>query len=358
MKILAIDTSTDETSVAVTEDTHIISNVIWSQAVLHSKWGGVVPALARLEHQKRINWVVQQALKRSKSQPNQIDAIAVTVGPGLAIALEVGIKKAKELSYAFRKPLIAVNHLEGHILSPLAKPEGRLKDKGDIKINFPAAALVVSGGNTLLAYIKNIGSYKILARTHDDALGEALDKAARMLGLGYPGGPILEKFARTGNADKYYLPVPLLGQERRAIYSYSGLKTAMWKLIEEIKKEKKEIKKEDIENLSASFQTSAFAHLIRVTSKIISDHKEIKDLLVGGGVSANNQLRKDLRRMGKKLEIKILFPYSKKLCLDNAAMIGIAAYFRAKRGKILDPDSIHLIDRLPDAQVEEKFKWE
>src|SRR3990167_2446837 len=225
MTILAIDTSCDETAAAVTRGNQILSNVIWSQALLHAKWGGVVPSLAKRLHGERIGWVVEKAVKSSKLKVKSFDAVAVTVGPGLAIALEVGIAKAKELALKWYKPLIPVNHLEGHILSPLARSQSMIYDLSPV-INFPVLGLVISGGHTELVAIEKIGQYKILARTMDDALGEALDKAARMLGLGYPGGAVLEKLAREGNPSVYKLTLPLLGRENQGKFSYSGLKTA------------------------------------------------------------------------------------------------------------------------------------
>lgn len=346
MKILAIDTATDETAAAVTEGTRIISNVIWSQASLHAKWGGVVPSLAQRAHEERIDWVIEKSIKYQ-----DLDAIAVTAGPGLAITLGVGIDRAKRLAKKFNKPVIAVNHLEGHILSPFAQPKNKRTE--EIKnLKFPALGLVVSGGNTQLVLVKKIGEYKILAQTVDDALGEALDKAARMLGLGYPGGAILEKFAKEGNPKVYKLPIPLLGEEKKMIFSYSGLKTAMYRLVES----EKPLTIEKIYNLAACFQDVAFEHLIRVLSLALRHRSyAISRLSVGGGVSANAELRKRLRKLGREFNIKVLFPYTKKLCTDNAAMIGIAAYFKAQREEFVK--DINKIDRVPNAKLDEKFPF-
>lgn len=344
MKILAIDTSCDETAAAVTEGTKILSNVIWSQASAHAKFGGVMPSLARRMHEERIEWVVERALTNSQLTINKIDAIAVTIGPGLSIALGVGVNKAKELAKKYNKKLIAVNHLEAHILSPLAT------SNKFSKLQFPALGLVVSGGNTILVRINKIGDYETLAQTTDDALGEALDKGARMLGLGYPGGAILEKMARSTRPTRsgqahYKLPVPIAGQEERKIFTYSGLKTAMNRLVES----EKPLTKEKIYDLAASYQDTAFTHLIRVISHVVR-HSDTKysDLLVGGGVAANIELRKRLRKIGKEFEISVHFPYSSKLTGDNAAMIGIAAYFKAQKGEFTDPD---MIDRDPNAKL-------
>lgn len=340
MKILSIDTSCDETAAAVTEGTKILSNVIWSQASLHAKFGGVMPSLAQREHEEHINWVVKRAMTNGKCKIEDLDCIAVTVGPGLSIALGVGINKARELAKKYNKKLIAVNHLEGHLLSPLANEKWKIENE-----KFPMLGIVISGGNTQLILIKEIGKYEILAETQDDALGEALDKSARMLGLGYPGGAILEKMARLGDSKKYKLPIPIVGYEDRKIFTYSGLKTAMSRLVES----EKPLTKEKIYDLAACFQDIAFTHLIRVCSYIISNSQlSIHCLLVGGGVSANVELRKRLRQMGKRFGVTVHFPYSKKLYGDNAAMIGIAAYFKTQRGEFIEIDKI---DRDPRAKL-------
>lgn len=341
MKILAIDTSCDETAAAITDGTKIISNIVWSQALLHAKFGGVMPSLAQRMHEERIDWVIDKAIKSSGLKIDNLDAIAVTVGPGLSIALGVGIDRAKKLAIKYNKKLIAVNHLEGHILSPLANSKLDISD-----LKFPILGLVVSGGNTILVKINKIGSYETLAQTTDDALGEALDKGARMLGLGYPGGATLEKLARGGEINSYKLPIPILGQEQRKIFTYSGLKTAMSRLTEF----EKPLTKIKIQNLAACFQNVAFEHLIRVLRYCMIHNSEpkIQDLLVGGGVAANIELRKRLRRLGKEFDISVHFPYSKKITGDNAAMIGVAAYFKTKRNGYIDPV---LVDRKPSAKI-------
>lgn len=215
MKILAIDTSCDETAAAVVEDTTILSNIIWSQASAHAKFGGVMPSLAQRMHEERIDFVINKAIVNCKLKIENCDCIAVTIGPGLSIALGVGINKAKELAKKYKKPLIPINHLEGHVLSPFAISNSQLSISNKftiLNLQLPALGLVISGGNTVLVKMNKIGEYETLAATVDDALGEALDKAARMLGLGYPGGAILEKFAKLGDPKKYKLTIPLLGQ--------------------------------------------------------------------------------------------------------------------------------------------------
>jgi len=350
-KILSIDTSCDETSVAVTEDLKVLSNVLWSQASLHNKWGGVYPSLAKRAHEEHIDWVVEKALSTAKIAIEKIDAIAVTVGPGLAVALEVGIRKAKELSKKNNKPFIPINHIEGHLLSVLAKPIS-FKPPDNHQNLFPAMALVASGKHTDLILIKNVGKYEIIGHTVDDALGEALDKAARMLSLGYPGGAILEKFAKEGNLNAYSLTIPMLGQEHRFEFSYSGIKTAIWKLVEK----EKPLNKQKIVDLAASFQNIAFKHIERLTAKVLEKYK-VKSFFFGGGVSANTELRKRLRKMCKEKGIKLLVPYSKKLCTDNAAMIGIAAHFKLKEKEYFKPVEIDHVERIPRAKVDEKLSF-
>jgi N6-L-threonylcarbamoyladenine synthase len=383
IKILAIDTSCDETAVAVTQGNKILSNVLWSQASLHSKFGGVYPSLAKRAHEERIDWVVEKALKSAfgskqttdYSLQKNITAFAVTVGPGLAIALGVGINKAKELTRKYNKSLIPVNHIEGHVLSVFVTPKNskleilNSKQTSNIKSKipnktpnsnyessftyhrslFPAMALIASGKHTDLIYVKDIGDYKIIAHTIDDALGEALDKAARMLGLGYPGGPVLEKLAKDGDPNVYSLPVPLAGQKDRMEFSYSGLKTAMYKLVEN----EKPLTRQKVANLAAAFQSTAFEHVVNLVNSALDKHRETKTFLFGGGVSANSQLRKKIRKICNQHKIKFLVPYSKKLCTDNAAMIGVVAGYKHANGNFIKPENVDKIDRLPRLKIDE-----
>jgi N6-L-threonylcarbamoyladenine synthase len=385
MKILAIDTSCDETAAAVTENTTILSNIVWSQASLHTKWGGILPSLAKREHEKHIDWVIKKAVQSAKCKVQKLDAVAVTIGPGLAIALEVGIKKATELAKKHKKPLILVNHTEGHVLSPLAQPKtenyklphfakasrGRQIPNSKSKtqnnppftvhgtpITFPAIGIVTSGKHTELIRIEKIGKYKILAQTVDDALGEAFDKAARMLGLGYPGGAILEKFAKEGDSTKFVLPIPLTGQENRMIFSYSGLKTAMFRKVEELKNQNKGLTKTIICDLSAGFQKSAFRHFTRVFEYALSNglFGNAKQVFAGGGAMANITLRKEIKMLAKKYGLDVFYPYSKKLYGDNAAMIGICAYLNNQN---LDSKKLNakfkktlVVDRIPNFKID------
>lgn len=325
-----------------------------------------MPSLAQRTHEEHIDWVIKKALNVSHlSLEKDIDAVAVTTGPGLAIALGVGITKAKGLAIKYKKPLIAVNHLEGHILSCLAQPrisKSKIQNpKSKISIlnsqtSFPSLGLVVSGGNTLLVQIDEIGIYKTLAATVDDALGEALDKAARMLGLGYPGGAILERLAKEGNQKSYRLPIPIVGHEDRKIFTYSGLKTAMWRLVEaEKNKNKGVLSKRQVVDLASSFQNVAFTHLVRILRYIITNSNMPVPctLFVGGGVSANIELRKRLRMLGKENNIHILFPYTKKLTGDNAAMIGVAAYYKTLRGELEKEGEVEKVDRDANAKIDQ-----
>ena len=357
--ILAIDTSCDETAVAVTQGATILSNVIWSQAREHAKFGGVMPSLAQRMHEERIDWVVKKAIQDSRYKIQDIEAVAVTAGPGLAIALEVGIRKAKEMAKELKIPLIPVNHVEGHLLSPLAFPRttphpppilgGGIKEGG---ISFPAFGLVVSGGHTELILIKKIGKYEILAQTTDDALGEALDKAARMLGLGYPGGAILEKMARSGKPKSYSLPLPMARHQDKSAFSYSGLKTAFYRLISA---QGPVLCAQQVYDLAASFQDRAFEHLVRVCSRTIHDSQfTIHDLLLGGGVGANTELRKRLRKMCRELGLNLRVPYSAKLYGDNAGMIGVAAGFKILGARYQMPD-LKKIDRVPRWKINEIY---
>jgi N6-L-threonylcarbamoyladenine synthase len=348
MRILSIDTSCDETSAAVTEDLKVISNAIWSQAAAHAAFGGVMPSLAKRLHEERIDWVIRKALGKY-DLAKDIDAIAVTIGPGLSIALGVGVDKAKELAGKFNKPLIPVNHIEAHLLSPFAQPKTANKKT---EIIFPAYGLCVSGGNTIFVLIKNIGEYEILAQTADDALGEALDKGARMIGLGYPGGAILEKMAKKGNGKKFNLPIPLIGQENRMIFSYSGLKTSFYRLIEKHKKLDTGFpNKQDVYDLASAFQDTSFKHIERVMSYYMRKKKlkTPKHLLLGGGVTGNIELRKRLRSLGGRFGNTLHIPYAKKLCGDNAGMIGVAAFLKISAAKVnsIDPHNSDSLDRNP-----------
>ena len=350
MKILAIDTSADETAVAVVEGRRIISNVIYSQIDIHKKWGGIYPTLAKQAHEERIDGVVEKALKRFmiydlrfkniERYMDGIDAIAVTQGPGLAIALEVGIRKAKELAIQYQKPLIAVNHLEGHLYSCFA--QNRF-GKPTYEIKFPYLGLIVSGGHTEIVLIKGHLQYQVLGETLDDAAGEALDKAAKLLGLSYPGGPVIEQLAQEiGQIDKYHFPRPML-QSRNLDFSFSGLKTSFYYYVRELP-EKEKIK--SIKYLVSSFQEAVFDVIVKKTESAIKQ-TGVTNIIIGGGVCANLYLRKRLRAMVKKNNGAIIFPPFKYLTGDNAAMIGIVAGYKAKANQFVgDFDRLDRVTRM------------
>jgi N6-L-threonylcarbamoyladenine synthase len=350
MKILAIDTSCDETSVAITESDCILANVLSSQIQTHQEWGGVVPSLAKRKHQELIDLVINTALKRAKLTFEDIDVFAVTKGPGLAIALEVGIEKTKELATKYKKPVVAVNHMEGHLYSTLAK---NAKGNPKISYKFPLLGLLISGGHTELVLMRDHGQYEIMGQTLDDALGEAYDKVGRMLNMGYPAGPVLEKIAENGDKNKYILPVPMK-HSKDANMSYSGLKTASVKLInDELKISSEALKTKDykmssgkldsktariiVQDISASFQKAAVEQVLLKTDFTLNNllkDLEIKDLIIGGGVAQNKYLRKEFRKkFGKNLRIH--YPKSKKLYTDNAGMIAVAAYFNFINKKVV-----------------------
>lgn len=333
MKILSIDTSCDETSVAITDGRRVLSNVIYSQVLLHKKWGGVVPSIAKRAHEERIDFVVKEATKNFQT----IDYIAVTQGPGLAVALEVGIKKAKELAEKYQKKLISVNHLEGHIYSAFVQ-NSKGNPKRDLK--FPYLALIISGGHTEFVIFKNHLEYKIIGQTLDDAAGEALDKAAKLLGLGYPGGPVLERLAKTaGNIDGHNFPRPML-KSKDLNFSFSGLKTSFYYFL----KSQKETPLSGVKELASSFQEAVFDTLIKKTEMAIKQ-TGINRLIIGGGVIANFRLRNLMKSLVKKYQGEVLFPTYKYLTGDNAAMIGIVAGYKAE--KKLFVDDVAKLDRIP-----------
>ncbi|MBN1618520.1 tRNA (adenosine(37)-N6)-threonylcarbamoyltransferase complex transferase subunit TsaD [Candidatus Dojkabacteria bacterium] len=358
MNILAIDTSCDETSVAVLKNDRVISNTISSQIELHKKWGGVVPTIAKRAHQEKIDKVTEEALKKARLDINNIDAIAVTYGPGLAIALEVGIKKAQKLAIDNGISLIPINHMEGHLLSSFAK-NSKGNSKNSLNLNeFPIIGILISGGHTELIYSEKIGSYKIIGETLDDAAGEAFDKLAKMLDLGYPGGPVISEFARKGSAqaNRFHLPIPM---EKSADmnFSFSGLKTACLYKIREIQKQQKS-PKTWVYDFCAEFEQSVIKSLEKKL-KIAIDTYHPKCILMGGGVISNQKIRKAIKKIAKDAEIKAYHPYSSRLFTDNAAMVGIAAYLNLKQEtgiRILENSrEIMELDRNPVAQINEKY---
>ena len=333
--ILSIETSLDDTCAAVTCGTRVLSNVVSSQTKYHAEWGGTVPDIAKRLHQEWLPRVVDLALRKAGS-PN-LDCLAVTIGPGLAPSLEQGITYARHLASIWGLPLIAVNHMEGHLLSSFARSK-----TGSTKLTtpmYPALCFIISGGHTELVHMKEKGAYELLGETLDDAAGEAYDKVARMLMLGYPGGPILADMAKSGTP-KYHLPEPMT-MRKDLNFSFSGLKTAARQYLE---REKPELNKEFIQDFAASFQKTVFKHLMTRFRRAI-DLYSPKMILLGGGVVSNIDLRDLTRSVAKEYGISTFIPYNKKLITDNAAMIGVVASYKFARGEFSVPASL---DRLPN----------
>lgn len=325
--ILAIETSCDETAVALVKNRQVLSSIVASQIDLHSHYGGVVPELASRQHLESINFCLSQAMSEGGLSWQEIDAIACTSAPGLVGALLVGVTAAKTLAMVHNKPFLGVHHLEGHIYaSYLSEPA----------LEPPFLCLLVSGGHTSIIYVKDCGYYEMLGTTRDDAAGEAFDKVARLLDLGYPGGPIIDLLAQKGNAHAFKLPEGRISLPKGGYHpydtSFSGLKTAVLRLTQQLT-EKGEIPVADI---AASFQDTVARVLTKRTIQCALDYG-LKTITVGGGVAANSGLRKHLLAAAKKYDLQVYFP-PLKLCTDNAAMIGCAAAEHYNRGDISSID--------------------
>jgi N6-L-threonylcarbamoyladenine synthase len=322
--ILAIESSCDETSAAVVVNgREVLSNVIASQIDTHKKYGGVVPEVASRMHIEVVDSVVKAALEEAEVSLKDIDAIGVTYGPGLVGALLVGLQYAKGLSLGSNKPLIGVNHIQGHISANFIEHK-------DLKP--PFVSLVVSGGHTFIVYVKGYRDFEVIAKTRDDAAGEAYDKVARALGLGYPGGPKIDKLAKEGNENAIEFPRAKF-QDDTLDFSFSGVKSAVLNYLNKAKMKDEEINTADI---AASFQ-KAIVDVLKTNLFLTCERRDIKKIAVAGGVASNSCLRETLQNEGAKRGIEILFP-SPILCTDNAAMIGSAAYFNYQEGIISDLD--------------------
>ncbi len=308
-KILAIETSCDETAAAVVEGGNkLLSNVVATQMDIHEKFGGVVPELASRHHIEQITIVIEEALNQAEVTMEEIDAVAVTEGPGLVGALLIGVNAAKTLAFAHQKPLIGVHHIAGHIYA----------NRFDGEFDFPLLSLVVSGGHTELILMKEHGQYEIIGETRDDAAGEAYDKIAKALELPYPGGPVIDRLAQEGE-DVYDFPRSWL-EEDSFDFSFSGLKTAVVNQIHNLKQKNEPIHKE---NIAASFQASVVDVLVEKTYRA-AKQCGVNQLIVAGGVSANQSLRKAIEEQFQNSGIDVSVP-PLYLCTDNAAMIGAAA---------------------------------
>lgn len=320
MLILGIETSCDETAAAVVKDgKEILSNIVSSQAEIHAKYGGVVPELACRNHIENIPIVIKQAMDEAKLGMTKLDGLAVTTGPGLIGALLIGVNTAKGIAYSLHKPLIPVNHLEGHLLSIFLEKN---------RPEFPFIALIISGGHTDLYFVRDFGEYKTLGRTRDDAIGESFDKVARMLDLGYPGGPIIEQTAKDGLCGKMNFPRPML-VKGNFDFSFSGLKTSVRNFLSN---NGKGLNKADI---AAEFQ-QAILDILSFKAFQAVENSGCRNLVVAGGVAANKFLRKNLFKIAEEKKVNIYFP-RQQLCTDNAAMIACAGYYQYTK-KNNDPE--------------------
>ena len=343
--IMGIETSCDETAAAIIQDDSsgipkILSNIVSSQFDVHKKFGGVVPDLAARAHVEKIDLIVKEALMKSKKSLNDIDAVAATAGPGLIVCLSVGLNFAKALSLSLNKPFIGVNHLEGHALSP----------KLQTKLDYPYLLLLISGGHSQFLCVNGLGDYKRLGTTIDDALGEAFDKTAKLLGIEFPGGPKIEILAKKGNPNKFKLPMPIINKGG-CNFSFAGLKTAVLKISRTIKTEQEKY------DLAASFQNTIERIIYKKTQVAFNEYLKInnnysKNFVVAGGVAANKNIRKKIEEISNENNFNVFFP-SLDLCGDNAAMIAMVGLEKFK-SKSFDR---HDLKTKPRWQLDENAKF-
>ena len=321
--ILAIESSCDETSAAVLLGTKVLSNEVYTQ-LQHAQYGGVVPEIASRAHQTMITAVVHAALKTAGRELSDLEVIAVTQGPGLMGSLLVGISFAKSLSLALEIPIVGVNHMQAHVLAHLA-------DDCENKPSFPFLNLTVSGGHTQLVLVHSPIQMDVIGETIDDAAGEAFDKAAKVLGLDYPGGPLLDKMSQNGDAKKFTFPIPKVEGLK---FSFSGLKTSLLYFLRDSQKLNQNFIEEERAHLCASFQHTIVTYLLRQIQRGLTS-TQVTQIAICGGVSANSELRKQLVEYGRKNEVEVFIPPFK-YCTDNAAMIGVAAHFLLLENQVSD----------------------
>ncbi len=317
--ILAIESSCDETSASVVKNgLEVLSNVVASQIDWHRKYGGVVPEIASRKHLELINPVIEEALSEAGLDFSDIDAVAATYGPGLVGGLLVGLSAAKALAYTLELPFIGINHVAGHIYANFISNK---------EIEAPVVCLTISGGHTDLLYFKELGEYEILGRTKDDAAGEAFDKTARVLGIGYPGGPAIEKISKEGNPEAIDFPRSFIN-EANYDFSFSGLKTAVINYLHRKKQRGEEINKADV---AASFQQAVIDVMIAKIIRAVENH-QVNSVILSGGVAANKTLGNQLTKALKTYDLPLYTP-NLSLCTDNAAMIGSVAYYQYIKGE-------------------------
>lgn len=342
--VLAIETSCDETAVAIVQDRQVISGVVASQIATHRQYGGVVPEVASRQHLEGINLAIAQAFEQAGLGWNAIDGIAATCAPGLVGALLVGLTAAKTLALLHSKPFLGIHHLEGHIYASYLS---------DPTLEPPFLCLLVSGGHTSLIQVKACGDYETLGQTRDDAAGEAFDKVARLLNLGYPGGPVIDRLAKSGNSQAFSLPEGQVslpqGGFHRYDSSFSGLKTAVLRLTQKLQQEDKL----PVEDLAASFQATVAKALTKRAIACALDFG-LDTIAVGGGVAANSGLRQHLQAAAAEHNLKVMFP-PMKFCTDNAAMIGCAAAAHLAAGHV-SPLTLGAQSRLGIERVMELYE--
>lgn len=343
MLILGLDTSADDTAAAVSKNDRILSNIRSSQIDMHEEFGGIVPSIARRAHKANISRVVAKALKQANVTFDTIDAIAVTIGPGLAIALEVAIDYVKKT--ATTQKIIGINHIAGHVYANWAKNRnGNPKDSPE----FPLIALIISGGHTELLLMDDHLSFEKIGKTLDDAAGEAFDKVGRMLGFGYPSGAIIEEVAKSGNPEAFEFPRPMEKHDSLD-FSFSGLKTAVMYEIKNLGG-MHSLSRKKIADIAASFQQAVFDSLLIKTVDACKKYT-VKRLVLGGGVVANITLRRIFRKELKKIGVDIFTPPLPNLSTDNAAMIAVAGYYYAQYGRFIA--DVAMLDRDPIYSVED-----